>query len=458
MRFAMLRHSLSLKVLGAYLAGVLLSILLFALGLAALLVYRAEVLNWRVTDQAHTLAGRVTFDAQGMPAGVLPSEQGVDWIFHSLKDELAYRVLDASGKPVLHSPAGEQFWPHDGASVPRAEQGSFTFEREGAAIHVATETLNHKGRIWYVQYAGSARMADLFQVEFALPLLGKVIVLFSLILLVVFGACSFLILQRTFRPLRAISDSAMNISPRSLNARLATKGVPTEVAPLVDAFNHTLDRLEHGYKVQQDFLASAAHELKTPLALMRAQVELAAASPERDALLQDVEHMARQVQQLLLLAEASEPKNYAPVPLDVHELAVQVVAYLQRMAQAADVQVDLRTSDVTPIWIADRNAFFTLLKNLLENAIQHSPAGSRISVETDARYVTVRDQGRGATDEQLSRMFVRFWRGAHRRDEGAGLGLAICKEVAEAHGWKLTALKAEPGLRFDLVRPSSSTD
>jgi signal transduction histidine kinase len=94
---------------------------------------------------------------------------------------------------------------------------------------------------------------------------------------------------------------------------------------------------------------------------------------------------------------------------------------------------------------------FTLLKNLLENAIQHAPAKTSISVEIQSDTVTLRDFGPGVDVAQLPMLFERFWRAAHRRDHGAGLGLAICHEIALAHDWHLTAERAEPGLRFQLL-------
>jgi signal transduction histidine kinase len=212
-----------------------------------------------------------------------------------------------------------------------------------------------------------------------------------------------------------------------------------------------LDRLERGYRAQQDFLATAAHELKTPLALIRAQVELSPDGPGRAELLQDVEHMSRQVQQLLHLAEASEVQNYQIDTVDVRAVAEEAAQYLQRMAQVTDVRVVLSEPSTAVHWPADRGALFTLLKNLLENAIQHSPAGGRVMLDLDAASLTVRDWGPGVSDAQLSEIFVRFWRGAHRRDRGAGLGLAICREIALAHGWTLTASPADPGLRVVLA-------
>jgi len=101
-------------------------------------------------------------------------------------------------------------------------------------------------------------------------------------------------------------------------------------------------------------------------------------------------------------------------------------------------------------WKADRGALFTLLKNLLENAIEHAPAKTSVSVEIQNKAITVRDLGPGIDVAQIPLMFERFWRAAHRRDRGAGLGLAICQEIAFAHGWRLTVERAEPGLRFQL--------
>ncbi|MFP3354041.1 HAMP domain-containing protein, partial [Pseudoalteromonas sp. SIMBA_153] len=99
---------------------------------------------------------------------------------------------------------------------------------------------------------------------FGLNFIEKGLVLLSLGLCFVFSAGVHFILSHTLKPLRELSESAAQISPRSLQSRLENKRVPSEIAPLVNSFNHALERLEHGYRVQQEFLATAAHELKTP--------------------------------------------------------------------------------------------------------------------------------------------------------------------------------------------------
>jgi signal transduction histidine kinase len=276
------------------------------------------------------------------------------------------------------------------------------------------------------------------------------IMAFGLVLFVTFGLFAYLTLRYTLKPLRDVSESAAAISPRSLHARLPTTAIPSEIAPLVDSFNRVIERLEQGFRVQQEFLATAAHELKTPLALIRAQIELMDDGENRSSLLNDIEHMTRQVQQLLLLAEASEVQNYSFAAVDVQAVATDAARYLQRMADAADVRLVTPDDACGVQWFADRGALFTLFKNMLENAIQHAPRGTEVRVEIDAAEVSVRDWGPGVSQEQLSQIFARFWRGAHRRDHGAGLGLAICQEIALAHGWTLSAHPADPGLRLCL--------
>jgi len=456
MRFArmMWLNSLRLKVLLAYVVGTALSILLIVLVGSAVVSSQGELLSGAdVANTTKDIAGQLRFGRDGKPVG-FDGELDNLWIFRSLKQETAYRVLDVSGKVVLSSAAGEAFWPTDGPAH-RLERGRFKFEQGGITMRGATEPIEHDGHIWFFQFAASTRFLELTYRAFALPFAGAGIVLFSLVLLVVFGACTYAALRYAFKPLQAVSDSAAAISPRALHARLRTDGIPTEIAPMVASFNRVLERLEQGYHIQQEFLSTAAHELKTPLALIRAQIELIDDGDDRKSLLNDVEHMTRQVQQLLLLAEASEGQNYSFIAVDLLDVAKEAASYLQRMADAANVH--LITPDNAPevLWQADRAALFTLFKNILENAIQHAPRGTEVRMEISTTAVSVRDWGPGVHQDQLAQIFSRFWRGSHRRDHGAGLGLTICQEIAIAHGWTLSAHNADPGLRLQLSLPAT---
>lgn len=450
MRFMkpMALNSLSLKILLAYVAGMALSMALLVI--AAVVVLQTNLLaRMDMVNAVVALKDNVVFDSDGSPIGFDSRLDDRAWLYEGPQRETAYRILDDAGNVAVSSSASEAFWP-PGDDLLRMTSRHFTFEHEGNTFYGATQPLQHEGRRWFLQFAASARFMSILD-KVALPRMIVGITVFGIVFFMAFGLCAFITLRYTLKPLRDVSETAAAISPRSLNARLRTAAVPSEIAPLVDSFNRALERLERGYRVQQEFLGNAAHELKTPLALIRAQIELREdGKKDNDSLLSDVEYMTRQVQQLLLLAEASEANNYHFTTVRMQEVAQDAASYLQRMAEIADVHLAVRAvGDVK--WRADRAACFTLLKNLLENAIQHAPAQTSVSVEIQGDTVTVRDRGPGVDAEQLPLLFERFWRAAHRRDHGAGLGLAICQEIAMTHGWQLTAEPAEPGLRFRLL-------
>ncbi|MBW8778083.1 MAG: two-component sensor histidine kinase, partial [Burkholderiales bacterium] len=174
------------------------------------------------------------------------------------------------------------------------------------------------------------------------------------------------------------------------------------------------------------------------------QVELSE-SADRELLLGDIDRMARQVHQLLHLAEVSEARNYQMAETGLESVAEEAVAFLQRLAQRGNVHLDLRAVEGLAPRRADRAAVFVLMKNLIENAIQHSPSGGVVTVDVRANGFSVRDEGDGIPPENLPELFKRFWRGPARRDTGAGLGLAICHEIALAHGWSVVARNGGAG-------------
>ena len=443
-------NSLGLKVLLAYVIGVVLSILLISFVTFWLMIHQSNRFAAHdVTELTQDFSEHIEFNELGKPVGFDPLIAQFSWMFDSMRREVGFRILDHAGQMVLISDAGEQFWSNSDSSHTQ-KFGAFEFEHQGVPLQAATIIVERNGQPWYFQFAVSERLHYMLHQGIGLRFMGAGIITFSLVLLVVFGISGYITLKYTLKPLRKVSESATAISPRSINARLHDENVPYEIAPLVESFNRVLDRLEHGYRVQQEFLATAAHELKTPLAVIRAQIEVKEKSEDRDALLNDIAHMTRQVQQLLLLAEVSEEQNYTLSTVDVEEVINEVATYLQPMATAARVKITV-AHILEASWQADRSALFVLLKNLLENAIQHAPSNSKINIEVTANQVTIRDWGPGMDEEHLPKIFTRFWRGAHRRDHGAGLGMTICQEIALAHNWDLSAHRTEPGLCFKLT-------
>jgi signal transduction histidine kinase len=188
--------------------------------------------------------------------------------------------------------------------------------------------------------------------------------------------------------------------------------------------------------------------LHTPLTLIRGQIELQPEIEDKELLFHEIDLMARQVRQLLHLAEVSESQNYTFGEVNRVEVAQDVVSYLERKADKKQVKLRLdATVTLSPIW-ADRSALFILLKNIVENAINVSPANSVVSLIVDNVSIQVRDEGPGIRQEYLPFLFKRFWRAPDAKHDGAGLGLAICKEIVLAHEWRLTVSRLLSGTSF----------
>ena len=163
-----------------------------------------------------------------------------------------------------------------------------------------------------------------------------------------------------------------------------------------------------------------------------------------------MDQLTRQVQQLLLLAEVSEPSNFRSESIHLMPLAGEVLTYLEPMAKQRAVRLALCHQDARTMVTGDRMALFALLKNLVENALNFAPPHSTVTVALNERSLEVIDEGPGIDPSHLAHVFDRFWRHPERRSHGAGLGLAICQEIAKAHQWQLTARPQQPGAHFRL--------
>jgi two-component system sensor histidine kinase QseC len=258
-------------------------------------------------------------------------------------------------------------------------------------------------------------------------------------------------------------------SPDNLGALPASQA-PAEVRPLIDSLNALLARLAATLENERRFTADAAHELRTPLAALKVQAQVALASDvgeeQRHALRQvlaGTERAARLVNQLLRLARLDPlgrlDRSDHVVLAAVVEEAADALAPLA-LAKRQVLQVHLPEPDVSAP--GDADLLGTALRNLLDNAIRYSPEGSEIEMgaEADGPCLWVSDEGPGAPPEQLSRLTERFFRGTAEGAEGSGLGLAIVRRIAELHGARLT-LANRPGkgmraeLRWGAERPES---
>jgi signal transduction histidine kinase len=274
-------------------------------------------------------------------------------------------------------------------------------------------------------------------------------------------AFDIMIFRRALDPVREASTTAAAIGPQRTEVRLPEQSMPVEIAPLVHAVNQALDRLEAGFRAQRDFTADMAHELRTPLAIVRARVDGLEPGAARDALRGDLVNMTRTVNQVLDIAELESFIVATDARADLHAVCADAVGFMAPLAVDLSKTIAL-TGEQEPVWVhGHAEALFRAVRNLIENAIRHTPPGVSIEVEVSADgVVRVSDDGPGVPEADRERIFRRFWRRDRAKGDSRGLGLAIVARVAEAHDGTVSVDNAPDGgavftLRLRLVSSSA---
>ncbi|WAS98817.1 sensor histidine kinase [Nannocystis punicea] len=267
-----------------------------------------------------------------------------------------------------------------------------------------------------------------------------------------------LVVRQAMRGLDRAAADATRIDVEQRGVRLPTTHVPAEAAPLVDAVNAALSRLDEGYARQQRFLLDAAHELRTPIAILQARLEGLADRAQRTQLMEDVARLANLAEQMLD-AQRLRQQDVAFAPLDLADLARRVAADLAPLVIAAGYDISLEDESAGAMLVdGDLAALERALTNLVQNAIQHGSRRGTITLRVLApRTLEVADQGEGIPAEDSERIFEPFHR-LRARAGGAGLGLHLVREIVQRHGARITVRdESGGGACFRIAFPPMST-
>lgn len=259
-----------------------------------------------------------------------------------------------------------------------------------------------------------------------------------------------LITRRALRPLTIVAQEAAAINLDDLNTFVAYESVPREIAPLVSSFNSSLERLKHTYAERRRFLDDAAHELKTPVAIIASRVDELPRSTDRALLQRDVRRLSNLADQLLASARYKSGWAYVQEPVRLDIIAGEVVADHAPLAHELGLDLSLTVTGDIAVLQGNAVALGLMLVNLVTNALRHEPKGGEIEVVVQpGPRVLVIDHGRGLRPNEVQTVFEPFWRGS-ASEGGTGLGLAIVRQIAADHGGRVI-VESMPGVRTAFI-------
>jgi two-component system sensor histidine kinase QseC len=271
------------------------------------------------------------------------------------------------------------------------------------------------------------------------------------VLLIALPLLAFLIwisVGHSFKPLQQVATDISERSPDQLQA-LDIHKIPLEISVLVNALNNLFLRLKQAFENERRFTADAAHELRTPLAGLKTQAQVAqrAIDPQQrqqalQQILIGVDRATHLVTQLLTLARIDATQTLPTSPFDMQELISQIIIDLTEQALKKNIDLGLENTATLTIVDGNQNALYLMFRNLVDNAIRYTPKNGQVTVflenfQLPKLRVSISDNGPGIPLSLRKKIFERFYRGGNQNIQGNGLGLSIAQKVAQLHNVRI---------------------
>jgi len=459
------RLSIGLRLTLWYLLIFLLAELIFGTGMWFILRQNLyDIADRTLKDQAADLQ-RFLEARKDFPLPQLQAEISEDYKIESSEDYL--QISDGSGNSIYRSQFLQEHplpaLATDHVTKPRYETRKLGRQR----FRIVSQKMDVSGRVYIVQIGHPLHE----EVE-TLDAFRKYLLWFAPILLLGASAVGYWLSHRALAPVDALARTARTISGRNLANRLEKLNTGDELQRLSDTLNEMLDRIETAFLRIAEFTADASHELRTPIALIHTEAELALRrsrneSEYREALrhiLQEADRTTRLVEELLALARADSGSEALNIrPLDLLIALKESAAKWVQVAVLRNLQFEAHLEIPDLPVMGDENALRRVIDILLDNAFKYTPAPGKVTLtakeEQGHAIVSVEDTGMGIAPEDQSRIFERFYRVDKARSRelgGAGLGLAIAQWIVQMHKGSITVKSnAQQGSVFQLSLPSA---
>ncbi len=410
-----------------------------------------KIFMYRVDGQISSVANMMVHTVI-RPSGQLFLPEDFDIIlerFFGIRTAGNYiQVLDQKGNIVAKSSNLENFnLPISRGTYMSALNGQTTFEvvrilgRYPVRVVTKPIIVRQKGHVAIVQVGYSLEgMDEIFHslaYIFSLGIAAAVIIA---------SAVGWFLARKALEPVAEITNTARRIGAENLNERINVS-VPDEIGRLASTINEMIGRLEKSFKLIKQFTADASHELKTPLTILKGEMEIALRSRDNEYMkevisssLEEIDRMSYIVRNLLDLAKMDVEKGSVPKEIvELDRVLAERVELLKRLALDRGVRLDIIKNMPASV-IGDQVRLSQLLFNLIDNSLKYTPRGGSVELyldtEGDMAVFKTKDSGIGISKDDLPYIFDRFYRVDKARSRevgGAGLGLSICKEIVESH-------------------------
>ena len=437
-------------------------ILLFTISAAVLFCCGLGVLYWIVVRHAFEEDDMALRDRVVAIRADLARPSGARGVHEKLQmpragERVTYwvRLLDANGATLATTPEMQDILPPDVFPLPNESNGRIRAPkhyRTGGKFFALVATAETAGEVPVTLQVAQDRSVDQdFSRTFGALIAGVL-----LIGIVASALIAHRVTKRGLRPLAEMTESLKRIGPDRLHERLHASSWPPELQPVATAFDAVLERLEDSFTRLSQFSADLAHELRTPIANLRGESEVALTRPRTpdeyreviESSVAECERLSGIIDNLLFLARAEAAEGHIERTLFDGRAAIEkIAAYFRTIAEDRHIVIKCSGEGETD---ADPLLFSRAVSNLVDNALRFTRDGGAIEiavrVNATGAEVSVRDSGSGIAPEHLPRVFDRFYSAdAARSSMGTGLGLALVKSIADLHGGSVTA-ESELGL------------
>lgn len=423
-----MRHgprSLARRILAVEAVAIIVAVIVLPLGAASLLHTAIDIQQQNLLiAQANRIAQGLVLHGDSVDVRLTPDFAK---IFANGYDGRAYEIVDRESLVRARSPGG-MLVPM--SAIPRAASNRLfhvqTFVAISSPISLGGQTF------WIIVSQNEARpgaivddVARYFLWQYALALMA---------ILTLVPIVSALSIRRLVRDVGDVAEQAAKIGPDTPGHRLNEADLPSEIIELVRATNRLVDRLEFSITQQRQFIANLSHELKTPLATLKVQLDGLTDPHAKAQIAATLDRLANVTSQMRDLAELETLDRTARVPVDLADLAARSVSELAPLVYEERHEIEL-VSDCQPVLVLGNRLLIELaLRNLIVNAVQHTPDGTKVMVAISSDgTMSVSDDGPGLPAELGSGMITRFRRGDRQRADNAGLGLSIVARICEVH-------------------------